>query len=70
MTKVVSGLSRKLLIDKARIQSIIREQNRLSDFVPVPSATPEKAQALMRDQGIRPEDNLFSAGIIASRNEE
>lgn len=30
---------------------------------------PEKLQAMMRQEGVRPEDNLLSSGIIAMREE-
>ena len=30
---------------------------------------PEKLQAMMRQEGIRPEDNLLSRGIVAMREE-
>ena len=41
--------------------------NALMGFVPDPDATPEKARALMRAEGIRAEDNLFSRDIIRAR---
>lgn len=56
-------------LDMEPILKIIDEQNRLMGFVPDRTATPQKARQLMLDQGIRPEDNLFSSGIIAARNE-
>jgi hypothetical protein len=34
-----------------------------------PTATPEKAQAPTEACGIKPEENYFSRGIIAARNE-
>lgn len=37
-------------------------------FVPDPDATAEKAQQMMLDLGIRPEDNLLSRAIIAARD--
>ncbi len=61
---------RRRSIDKALIQRIVAEQNQRMGFVPVPDATPEKAQEMMLALGIRPEDNLFSSGIIAARDEE
>lgn len=41
--------------------------NALMGFVPDPDATPQKAQELMRAEGIRAEDNLFSRDIIRAR---
>ncbi len=57
-------------IDKDIIRKIVAEENAKIGFVPDPTATPEKAQQLMRELGIKPEDNLFSCGIIAARDEE
>lgn len=56
--------------DKKAIQKIVTEQNRRMGFVPDPTATPEKAQAMTQALGIRLEDNLLSCGIIAARDEE
>ncbi|HZT41670.1 MAG TPA: hypothetical protein VFA07_05755 [Chthonomonadaceae bacterium] len=58
---------RALFIDKEEIQKIVAEQNAQIGFVPDPTATPEKVQAMTRALGIRPEDNLLSRGIIAER---
>jgi len=52
------------------IQKIVAERNKIMGFVPDPTATPEKARAMMRALGICAEDNLFSGGIIAAREEE
>ena len=60
---------RRLLLDKTEIQQIVAETNAASRFVPDPTATPKKAQ-MMIALGIRPEDNIFSCGIIAARDEE
>jgi hypothetical protein len=57
-------------LDKRVIQQIVAEQNERMGFVPDPTATAEKAQAMTRALGIRPEDNLLSTGIIAARDEE
>jgi hypothetical protein len=61
---------RAFFIDKKRIQEIVAEQNRRMGFVPDPTATPEKAQAMTRALGIRPEENMLSRDIIAARYEE
>jgi hypothetical protein len=57
-------------LDKTEIQRIVAEQNQAMGFVPDPTATAEKAQAMMLALGIRPEDNIGSCGIIAARDEE
>ena len=60
---------RSYFVDKAVIRRIVAEQNERMGFVPDPAATPEKAQELMLALGIRPEDNVFSCGIVAARDE-
>jgi hypothetical protein len=35
-----------------------------------PKATPEEARRLIEAEGVRPEDNAFSCGILAARDEE
>jgi hypothetical protein len=58
-----------LFADKMAIQEAVAEQNALIGFVKDPTATPEKAREMMLALGIRPEDNEFSRGIIAARDE-
>jgi hypothetical protein len=69
MAATAPQVGKVMLVDKKAIQRIVAEQNRRMGFVPDPDATAEKALALMRAQGIRPEDNLGSRGIIAAREE-
>lgn len=63
-----------LFLDKTEIQRIVAEQNAKSGFVPDPTATAERAQALvgadLRARGLKPEDNVFSRGIITARDGE
>lgn len=59
----------ELFLDKAQIQQIVAEQNRLLKFVPDKNATPQKAREMMIAAGVNPEDNLGSCGIIAARDE-
>ena len=64
---------RGLFLDKHRIRQIMAQQNERIGFVPDPTATPERAQeaveASLRENGVRPEDNVFSCGIVAARGE-
>ena len=42
------------------------------DFTPDPTLTPQGVEALersLRENGLRPEDNIFSCGIVAAREE-
>jgi hypothetical protein len=70
MVEVTRQDSRAFFLDKKPIQRIVAEQNEQMGFVPDPTATPEKAQAMTRALGIRLEDNLLSSRIIAARDEE
>ncbi len=56
-------------IDKRPIQKIVGDHHKQAGIVHDPTMTPEKVQAMMRDLGIRSEDNLASCGIIAAREE-
>jgi hypothetical protein len=67
--KVLQKDSRSFFVDKKLIQQIVAEQNERMGFVPDPTATAEKAQAMSLALGIRPENNLVSSGIIAARDE-
>jgi hypothetical protein len=69
MTENSRPSARAWFADKKAIQKIVEEQNARIGFVPDPTATPEKAQAMTRALGIRPEENLLSCGIIAAREE-
>jgi len=70
MAETFAEVHRRLVVDKEAMRKIIAEVNAEMGFVPDPTATPEKAQQMMIDCGIRPEDNIFSCGIIAARDEE
>jgi hypothetical protein len=61
---------RSLFADKKSIQELVAEQNIEMGVVRDPTATPQKARQMMLDLGIRPEDNEFSRGIIAARDEQ
>ena len=70
MADMAQQETRSFFVDKKLIQKIVAEQNERMGFVPDPTATAEKAQAMSRALGIRPEDNLLSSAIIAARDEE
>lgn len=60
----------RLFSDKAALQRMVEEQNAAIGLVRDPHATAEEARALILAQGVQPEDNTFSCGIIAARDEE
>ena len=70
MADVALPNTNPFFVDKKAIQKIVAEQNERMGFVKDPTATPQKAQEMMLALGIRPEDNIFSCGIIAARDEE
>jgi hypothetical protein len=70
MTNIPGASARHLFIDKAAIQKIVAEEHKRRGIPPDPTATGEKAQAMMRARGIKPEDNILSSGIIAARDEQ
>lgn len=59
-----------LFADKEQLKKIMQEQHALMGLVYDPTATAEKSRAMILAEGVRPEDNLFSCGIIAARDEE
>ena len=70
MAEATRQETRRFFVGKKLIQKIVAEQNELMGFVPDPTATAEKAQAMSLALGIRPEDNMMSSAIIAARDEE
>jgi hypothetical protein len=61
---------KSLLADKRALQRALAELNARLGFVPDADVTPEKVRAMMRADGIRPEDNAFSREILRMRYEE
>ena len=59
----------ELIVDKSKIQRLVAEQTKIMGLPDDPTATAQKARAMMLALGIRPEDNEFSQGIIAAREE-
>ena len=70
MGKVKTTSWREQIVDMDMARRVIAQVNEMAGFVPDPTTTPRKAQEIMRALGIRAEDNLFSCGIIAARDEE
>jgi len=67
------GNMQSFFIDKSRIQQVVAHRNEQMGFVPNHTITPAQAQEAversLRENGLRPEDNIFSCGIIAARGE-
>lgn len=63
-----------LLADKDEMRRIVDEQYKEMGIVSDPNISLAELRAMMAADlaahGIRPEDNIFSCGIIAARDEE
>ena len=62
--------SRSHVVDKQALRQLVAQQNVQLGIVLDPTATPDKIRAMMRGLGIQAEDNLFSCGIVAARDED
>jgi hypothetical protein len=62
--------ARNLLIDKEALLQAVDERNARIGFVPDETATLEKVREMMRADGVRAEDNVFSRDIIRERHED
>lgn len=70
---IIEQNAKRFFIDKSHIQQVVAQYNQRMGFVSDKSVTPEDAQQAveqsLRENGLRPEDNIFSCGIIAAREE-
>ena len=57
----------KFIADKNALNARVEAQNRAIGLVRAPDATAEQSRALILAEGVLPEDNLFSCGIISAR---
>ena len=60
----------RLMADRKHLQELMLEVNRQIGLEYDPTATAEKSRELILADGVKPEDNLFSCGIIAARDED
>jgi len=58
-----------LLVDREELLRIVDQQYAVLGIPPDRSATAEQSRALILADGVRPEDNVFSRGIIEAREE-
>ena len=70
MSSFIMESNKHFFVDKAKLRQLMDEIDKITGFVPDPDATPESSRQYMEDLGIRAEDNIFSCGIIAARDEE
>jgi hypothetical protein len=67
MTVLSKPDPKTLVADKAALRRILEEQDKLTGFIPDPTATPQKARELMLADGVRAEENIGSRDIIRVR---
>ena len=70
MTDSITISGKSLFADKKRLKELVAEQNAKIGVVYDANATAEQARALILADGVRPEDNVFSCGIISARDEQ
>ena len=56
-------------LDLETVRAIIERRNARMGFVPIPNPSIQRIRELMWADGVRPEENLFSRGIIEMREE-
>ena len=59
----------ELFADKDEIRRLVAEQYAIMAIPDDPAVTPQQARAMMVAQGMLPENNEFSGGIIQDRDE-
>lgn len=67
MAVAQKSITEELFVNKAEIQRLVAGQCEIMGIPDDPTATPQKARAMMLALGIRAEDNEFSRAIIAAR---
>jgi len=58
-----------LFADKEKIKKAVEELYQTLGLIHDPTATAQRARALILADGVQPEDRLFSRGIIEAREE-
>jgi len=58
-----------LLADKTLLRRIVAEQGVEMGLEYDPAITPADSRRLILEDGVKPEDNLFSCGIVQTREE-
>ena len=60
----------RLVVDKIWLQQAVAEMNQQIGFHRDVKATALQSREMILAEGVSPDDNLFSCGILASRDEE
>ena len=73
-TETMAREAAGFFLDKTRIRHVVADQNKKMGFAADPRVTTEEAQEAvqqsLQENGLRPEDNIFSCSIIAAREEQ
>lgn len=56
--------------EREKLRAILHEVYAKAGFEYDPNATAKQSRQFALDDGVRPEDKLFSCGIIAARDED
>jgi len=70
MATIEREIGKSVFADKEEVRRLVAETNERMGFVPDPNATVDKVRAMMAAEGIRPEDNSFTAELMRMRYEE
>jgi hypothetical protein len=70
MASTIQPPSTSKLLDKRALQKVVAELDERMGFIKDPTATAEKAHAMMVARGIRPEERFLSSEIMRMRHEE
>ena len=57
------------MVDKQWLRAKLQENGHADAIRRQPGMSPQRVREMMMNEGIRPEDNEFSRGIIAAREE-
>ena len=64
-----STVKLSVIADKAKLRRLIEKRNEEIGLIYVANGTATESRRLALEDGVRPEDNLFSGGILASREQ-
>ncbi len=68
-TEATNANTTALFADKRLLRQIVAEQSVSMGLEYDPTVTAEDSQRMILEDGVKPEDNLFSCGILQAREE-
>ncbi|MBC7527821.1 MAG: hypothetical protein H7308_09745 [Chthonomonadaceae bacterium] len=69
MQSITGFNGNSLFADKRVLRRIIEEQSTKMGLEYDPTITPADSRRMILEDGVKPEDNLFSCGIVQAREE-